>query len=39
MSAERREKILGWLLLVLVSIMYFFANLQKVVVPDRKSVV
>ena len=33
MSAERREKILGWLLLVLVSIMYFFANLQKVVVP------
>lgn len=33
MSAERREKILGWLLLVMVSIMYFFANLQKVVVP------
>ena len=33
MSAERREKLLGWLLLVMVSIMYFFANLQKVVVP------
>ncbi len=33
MSFERREKILGFLLLVLVSILYFFANLQKVVVP------
>ena len=33
MSTERRELLLGWSLLVLVSIMYFFANLQKVVVP------
>lgn len=33
MSFEQREKILGFLLLILVSILYFFANLQKVVVP------
>ena len=33
MSAEKRETLLGCLLLILVSIMYFFANLQKVVVP------
>ena len=33
MSAEKRELFLGGLLLVLVSIIYFFANLQKVVVP------
>lgn len=30
---QRKELILGWILLFLVSIMYFFANLQKVVVP------
>lgn len=30
---RKREIILGWMLLALVSIMYFFANLQKVVVP------
>ena len=33
MTQSRRELFLGWSLLVLVSILYFFANLQKVVVP------
>ena len=33
MSQEARERFLGMMLLILVSIIYFFANLQKVVVP------
>ena len=33
MKPSRRELFLGWSLLVLVSVLYFFANLQKVVVP------
>lgn len=32
-NSQKRETILAWSLLTLVSIMYFFANLQKVVVP------
>lgn len=33
MDREKREKILGWILIVLVAILYFFANLQKVLIP------
>ena len=33
MDTDKRKKLFGWLLLLFISIIYYFSNLQKVLVP------